>query len=122
MYKVSNQLLHVQISAVESGSKGVPGTGTDESTLEYERGEVQTPTVSAIDAAENPLDRRAMVSLKKQLEIDKPQTRMDFSVSFIIQILFFFLMFSSTATYQGVPHVLLVRGKPQGTGVSGSVR
>ena len=57
-------------------------TGTDSNTYEDERGEVLTPTVSAIDAAENPLDRRAMVSLKKQLEIDKPQTSMDFSVSF----------------------------------------
>ena len=56
--------------------------GTDDSTQEDERGEVLTPTISAIDAAENPLDRRAMVSLKKQLEIDKPLSGMDFSVSF----------------------------------------
>lgn len=70
-----------QISAVDSGSRAGP-TGTDTSTYEDERGEVLTPTVSAIDAAENPLDRRAMVSLKKQLEIDQPQTSMDFSVGF----------------------------------------
>ena len=73
--------------------------------------------MSAIEAAENPLDRRAMVSLKKQLEIDKPQTSMDFSVSIHFSHFLKFSISSSLAAYQGVPHVLLVRGKPQGTGV-----
>jgi len=34
------------------------------------RAEVMTPEHSLIDLAENPLDRRAMASLKKQLEIE----------------------------------------------------
>ena len=40
------------------------------------RAEVATPTFSAIDQAENPLDRRALVSLKKQLEIDQPNNKL----------------------------------------------
>ena len=90
-----------KISAGASSSKGGP-IGTDASTYEDERGEVLTPTVSAIEAAENPLDRRAMVSLKKQLEIDKPQTSMDFSVS-ICLLVFVFFMLSSLATYRVSP-------------------
>ena len=41
-----------------------------------DRAEVATPTFSAIDLAENPLDRRALVSLKKQLEIDQPTNKL----------------------------------------------
>ena len=72
------------------GSK-TSGTGATENSNETDRGEVMTPThrfgfnnsvsgsyvvhiCSAIDLAENPLDRRALVSLKKQLEIDQPNT------------------------------------------------
>ena len=40
------------------------------------RGEVLTPPVSLIELAENPLDRRAMASLKKQLEIDQPHNKL----------------------------------------------
>ena len=35
-----------------------------------------TPTYSAIDLAENPLDRRALVSLKAQLEVDQPNNKL----------------------------------------------
>lgn len=41
-----------------------------------DRGEVVTPTHSAIDLAENPLDRRALVSLKAQLEVDQPNNKL----------------------------------------------
>ena len=41
-----------------------------------DRAEVATPTFSAIDLAENPLDRRALVSLEKQLEIDQPTNKL----------------------------------------------
>ena len=41
-----------------------------------DRTEVATPPFSAIDLAENPLDRRALVSLKKQLEIDQPTNKL----------------------------------------------
>lgn len=43
---------------------------------EVDRTEVATPTFSAIELAENPLDRRALVSLKKQLEIDQPTNKL----------------------------------------------
>ena len=78
-----------KISAGASSSKGGP-IGTDTSTYEDERGEVLIPTVSAIEAV-----------LGKYLFFGFPK----------------FLISSSFVTYQGVPHVLLVRGKPQGTGV-----
>ena len=103
---------------MDSGSRVGPA-GTTSSGYQDERGEVLTPTVSAIEAAENPLDRRAMVSLKKQLEIDKPQTSIDFSVSITRTSILrtSLLNIFTIAPCQGVPHVLLVRGKPQGTGV-----
>ena len=94
--------------------------GTDESTYEDGRGEVLTPTVSAIEAAENPLDRRAMVSLKKQLQIDNPQTSMDFSVSDYF-LVFLLLMSSSLATYQGVPHAPCAPCEGQATGYRGKI-
>ena len=40
---------------------------------------------SAIDLAENPLDRRALVSLKKQLEIEQPNNKV-LSVSILSEV------------------------------------
>ena len=44
-----------------------------------------------LDREENPLDRRAVVSLKTQLEMDKPKNNLDPSVSsiFLFSMLFF---------------------------------
>ena len=62
----------LQISQSEGGvSQSGGGGGGD-----VDRTEVATPTFSAIDRAENPLDRRALVSLKKQLEIDQPNNKL----------------------------------------------
>ena len=46
---------------------------------------------SLIDLAENPLDRRALVSLKKHLEIDQPNNKL-LSVSEFLKIIFTFLI------------------------------
>ena len=62
--------------------------GRDESTQEDERGEVLTPTISAIKAAENPLNQRAIVTMGRQLEIDKQLSGLDFNVSFCLLVIF----------------------------------
>ena len=93
------------------GSRGT-GPGQADAKADKERGEVATPThrfveskpkgkaprgmlqvlyqirlfmifQSLIDLAENPLDRRALVSLKKHLEIDQPNNKL-LSVSLVI--------------------------------------
>ena len=89
---IDDEFKDTQISQVEGG-KGAGG-GAGEAASDLDRGEVATPThrwadpaleqlciyeplhCSAIDLAENPLDRRALVSLKRQLEIDQPNNKL----------------------------------------------
>ena len=66
-----NVFILYQISQSEGGVSQPGGGGG-----EVDRTEVATPTFNAIDLAENPLDRRALVSLKKQLEIDQPTNKL----------------------------------------------
>ena len=68
---ICNVSTFYQISQSEGGVSQTAGGGG-----EVDRTEVATPTFSAIDLAENPLDRRALVSLKKQLEIDQPTNKL----------------------------------------------
>ena len=69
-----------------------------------------------IDLAENPLDRRALVSLKKHLEIDQPNNKL-LSVRKFFKIIYIPYTTFHFNNIQGIPHVLMVKGKPQGPGV-----
>ena len=92
----------------------------------------ETPGEKRLNMKDNPLDRRALQSLEKQLQLEPPESEFDLSVNykskklsyqFLCWLNFKLFFFSVNKLklirfLQGVPQVLCIRGNPQGPGVS----